>query len=336
MLTAFLIKLRSGQSLTVLEATTAMEIIMSGKSEDNQFEEYLALLADKGETADEIAGSAQVMQKSANRINPNVDNLVDIVGTGGDQSNTFNISTTTAFIVAGAGVPVAKHGNKAVSSQSGAANVLEALGAKIDLEPAKVERSIKEIGIGFLFAPKFHPAMKYAAPIRAKLKRRTIFNLLGPLTNPAGTQHELIGVFDEKLVKTFAEVLQKMGRKHAIIVHGEGLDELTTAGENTALELKDNKISKFQIDLMELGIEKASLDDLVGGKMEENAKITREILNSEKSPRRDIVLLNASAALVAADKVNDLKEGIALAKKSIDSGAAMRKLEELIEFSNSV
>ena len=336
MLTDYLQKLRAGESLTINEAASAMEVIMTGQADEAQFEEYLTLLADKGESAAEIAGSAETMRKHATRISPQVENLVDIVGTGGDKSNTFNISTTTAFVVAGSGVSVAKHGNKAVSSKSGAANVLEALGVKVDLNPEQVKQAIEEVGIGFLFAPIFHPAMKFAAPIRAKLQRRTIFNLLGPLSNPAGTKRELIGVYSPDLVKLFAEAVQKMEKQHVIIVHGNGLDEFTTAGENTALEMKNGEIHPFEVNLTELGIEKTSLENLVGGDAAENAEITKAILSGEKSPKRDIVLLNAAAALIVSGKVKNLLEGIALAQESIDSGAAKQKLEKLIKFSNSI
>lgn len=334
----FLQKLRNRENLNESEASAAMKLLFSGQTPESELEEYLVLLADKGETPEEIAGSAKIMQAHANIIAPKVKNkIVDIVGTGGDKSNSFNISTTAAFVIAGAGVPVAKHGNKAVSSKSGAANVLEALGVKIDLPPEKVQQEIETVGIGFLFAPMFHPAMKYAAPIRAKLGRRTIFNLLGPLTNPAQAKNIVIGVFDPKLVPVYADVLKKMNCEHALVVHGDGLDELTNAGKNLALELRSGEISEIEIDLDELGIKQGKLSDLIGGEAKENAEITRRILNNtETGPKREIVLLNAGAAIYAADAAPTLRQGVELARQSLEYGAAEEKLNQMIEFSKNV
>ncbi len=335
MLTAFLKKLREQNDLTTDEAAAAMTVIMIGKASEEQLEEYLVLLADKGETADEIAGSAIVMREQAVRIRPDVDKLVDTCGTGGDQSGTFNISTTVAFVAAGAGVAVAKHGNKAVSSKCGSANVLVELGVQIDLPPARVEQEIEQVGIGFLFAPNFHPAMKYAAPVRAKLKRRTIFNLLGPLTNPAGALHQVIGVFEPALVPLIANVLEKMGHEHALVVHGNGLDELTTTGTTEIAELKDDEIKTWQVKPEDLGFERVELDALQGGDVTTNAQITRDILAGQCGPKRDIVVLNTAAVLVAADLVADLQSGIPLAEESIDSGKAKEKLAALVKFSQA-
>jgi len=333
----FLEKLRDGANLSTADAAAAMREIMSGAVAEDELAEYLILLAEKGETADEIAGSAAAMRENSRRIEPAVEKFVDIVGTGGDNSGTFNISTTASFVVAGAGVAVAKHGNRAVSSKSGAANVLESLGVKIDLEPERVKSSIEKIGIGFLFAPIFHPAMRFAAPVRAKLKRKTIFNLLGPLTNPANAKHLLLGVADAKLVPTFAEVLRKNGATHALVVHGAGLDELTTTGENLIFELRDGEIAEREIDLSELGIAKTAPENLRGGDAAENAKICREILSGESnSAKTEIVILNAGAAIFAADAADNLAAGISSARESIASGAATRKLDELVKFSNSV
>ena len=332
----FLEKLKAGESLTRDEAFEAMMQIMSGKVEESELEEYLVLLADKSETAEEIAGSAAAMRENSRKIEPAVENLVDLVGTGGDHSNSFNISTTAAFVVAGADVPVAKHGNKAVSSKSGAANVLESLGIKIDLEPEQVKAAIEQIGIGFLFAPVFHPAMKYAAPVRAKLGRKTIFNLLGPLTNPANAKHLLLGVADPQLVPTFAEVLKQNGATHALVAHGSSLDELTTAGENLVLELKNGAIEKLEIDLEKLGIKTTEVENLKGGEPAENAEICRKILAGENSPKSEIVVLNAGAAIFAADRADSLAAGIAQAREAIESGAAEKKLDDLIEFTNQV
>jgi anthranilate phosphoribosyltransferase len=333
MLQPYLVKLRAKENLTADEAAGAMESIMTGQADEAQLEEYLILLADKGETADEIAGSAIVMRERSNRIRPDVPKLVDTCGTGGDKSGTFNISTTVAFVVAGAGVAVAKHGNKAVSSKTGSSNVLEALGVKIDLQPEQAQKEIEEVGIGFLFAPNFHPAMRYAAPVRAKLGRRTIFNLLGPLTNPAGALHQIIGVFEPRLVPLIAEVLEKMGHEHALVVHGAGIDELTTTGTSQLAELKDDAIQTWELEPEDLGFDKVDLSELAGGDAEANAQITRDILDGQHGPKRDIVVLNAAAALVAADAATDLQSGIKLAEESLDSGKAKAKLEALIKFS---
>lgn len=334
MLYPFLAKLRENLDLTQDEASAAMEIIMRGEADEAQLEEYLVLLADKGETSEEIAGSAITMHQHSNRIYPKVKKLVDVVGTGGDGSNTFNISTTVAFVVAGCGVAVAKHGNKAVSSKCGAANVLEELGVNIMLPPEKVEKAIEEVGIGFLFAPNFHPAMKYAMPVRQKLGRKTIFNLLGPLTNPANTKHQLVGVADANLLRTFAEVLQQMNHIHSIVVNGEGLDEFTTTGASTVFELKDGKILEYKVDLAKLGIKPAASEELRGGDAKENAAITRSILRGEDvGSKLDIVVLNAAAALLAADAVVSLEEGMVKARESVESGKALAKLEALIKFS---
>ncbi len=334
MLQQFIEKLREKENLLKAEAAEAMGIIMTGKADPKQLAEYLVLLAEKGETADEIAGSAEVMRKHAVKITPNREPLVDVCGTGGDQSGTFNISTTVAFVVAGAGVAVAKHGNRSVSSNSGSACVLTALGVKIDLPPKKVEQSIEEVGIGFIYAPNFHPAMRHAAPIRQQLKRRTIFNLLGPLTNPANAKHQLIGVFSEELVTKVAEVLQKMNHTHAIVVHGAGLDELTITGEeNTASELKNGNVKYLKIDPAALGIPITKSEEIAGKDAEHNATITRAVLSGTTGAPRNIVILNAAAALKAADKIDSIEAGIKLAKESIDSGAAEKKLDELIKFS---
>lgn len=326
-------KLRSGSKLMKEEAAEAMKVIMEGSADHDELADYLVLLADKGETADEIAGSAEVMREHAVRIMPDREPLVDVCGTGGDESNTFNISTTVAFVVAGTGVAIAKHGNRSVSSNSGSACVLNALGVEINLPPEKAEESIEEIGIGFLYAPNFHPAMRHAAPVRQQLKRRTIFNLIGPLANPANAKHQLVGVFSAELTTKLAEVLRKMEHTHAIVVHGDGLDELTTTdGENTAFELKDGEVEYLRINSQELGIPVAKPEELAGKDADYNATITRAVLDGQEGAPRNIVLLNAAAALKAADKVNSLEDGITLAAESIDSGAAKQKLEALIDF----
>jgi anthranilate phosphoribosyltransferase len=333
MLEQFIEKLRGGGNLLKTEAAEAMKIIVEGHASPQSLTEYLILLADKGETSDEIAGSAGVMRDHAVRIAPDREPLVDVCGTGGDESNTFNVSTTVAFVVAGAGVAVAKHGNRSVSSNSGSACVLTELGVEINLSPEKVQQSIEDVGIGFMYAVNFHPAMKHAAMVRQQLKRRTIFNLLGPLTNPAGAKHQLVGVFAPELVTKIAEVLRKLEHNHAIVVHGDGLDELTTTGgENTAFELKNGEVEYLKIRPTELGIPVANRAELAGKDAEYNATITHAILDGESGAPRNIVILNAAAALKAADKVDSLEEGIKMAEESIDSGAAKKKLEELIDF----
>ena len=337
MLEQFLEKLRGGGDLLKEEAAAAMKIVMEGKADADELANYLILLAEKGETADEIAGSAEVMRDHSIRIAPDREPLVDVCGTGGDASNTFNISTTVAFVVAGAGVAVAKHGNRSVSSNSGSACVLSALGAEINLEPEKVERSIEEVGIGFLYAPNFHPAMRHAAPVRQKLKRRTIFNVLGPLTNPAGAAHQLVGVFSAKLVTKITEVLRKLQHNHAIVVHGDGLDELTITGaENTAFELKNGEVEYLKVDPQSLGIPVAKQEELLGKDAEYNSTITRAVLDGQKGAPRNVVILNAAAALKAADQVDSIEDGVGLAEQSIDSGAAKKKLDELINFTQKV
>ncbi|MFC1690776.1 anthranilate phosphoribosyltransferase [Nanoarchaeota archaeon] len=330
-------KLVEKQDLIFGEAEASMNEIMSGEATQAQIGSFLTALRMKGETIDEIAACAKVMREKASRIKPkNQDQLVDVVGTGGDKSGTFNISTTTMFVVAGAEVPVAKHGNKSVSSKSGAADVLDALGVKIDLEPKQVEQCISETGIGFMFAPKFHGAMKHAIGPRKEMGIRTIFNILGPLTNPAEAPYELMGVFSPDLTEPLAEVLAKLGCKQAMVVHGSGLDEITIVGETRVSELKEGHVMTYTIKPTDFGIKMADLSEILGGTAEENAKITMAILEGkEQGPKRDIVLLNAAASLVAAKKAGNIIDGIELAKKSIDSGKALEKLEMLKKFTNN-
>lgn len=335
MLTTYLEKLRIKNHLTADEAAGAMTAIMSGTADPEQIEHYLTLLAEKGETADEIAGSAIVMREHATCIHPNVPLLVDVCGTGGDGTNTFNVSTTVAFVVAGAGVAVAKHGNRAVSSASGSANVLEALGIRVELSPKEVENEIEAVGIGFMFAPLFHPAMKYVAPIRQKMKRRTIFNILGPLTNPAGATRQIVGVFQPTLTRLIADTLERMGHEHALVVHGAGLDEITTTGETTVAELHNDIVTEYTLTPAILGLPQTTLDTLKGGDATVNAEITRAVLNGEKGPRRDIVLANAGAALYVAGRVDSISGGIALAAETIDGGAAKDKLAAMAAWSHA-
>jgi anthranilate phosphoribosyltransferase len=291
----------------------------------------------KGETVAEITGSARAMRSHAApiKINVNGDALLDTAGTGGDGAHTFNISTAAAFIIAGTGRKVAKHGNRAASSKCGSADVLAELGVNLDLTPEQVGSCIDEVGIGFLFAPKFHPAMKHAIGPRRQLGQRTIFNLLGPLTNPAGATHQVIGVFDSSLTQPMAEVLGELGGRAALVVHGYGgLDELTTAGPNRISHLKDGKVETYMLDATDFGLQRATPDDLRGGEPAENARMLRSLLNGEdQSPRKDVVLLNAAAALVAED--GDFPTAIAEANQSLESGAALTKLNHLIMKSQS-
>jgi len=318
-----------GKDLSEEEMIGAMRDIMEGKSTDAQIASFLTALRIKGETVEEITGAAKVMREKVSKINA-PEYTVDTCGTGGDMSHTFNISTTAALVVAACGLPVAKHGNRSVSSSCGSADVLEALNIKIELEPAKVEECLKTTGFGFMFAPLFHPAMKYAIGPRKELGVRTVFNILGPLTNPAGAKRQVMGVFSDKLTEPLAQVLGNLGVKHAFVVHGEdGLDEITTTDKTRVSELKDGKVNTYSISPEELDLVKANKEDLLGGNAEENAKITISILEGEKGPRRDIVLLNTAAALVAGDKAGDLIEGIKMASEAIDSGAARDKLEEV-------
>ena len=329
-------KLIEKKNLTSKEAEDVMDEIMSGNATDAQISGFLVSLRLKGETIDEITACAKVMREKASRIKPiNQSELIDVVGTGGDDSGTFNISTAAAFVTAGAGIPVAKHGNKSVSSKSGSADVLTALGVKIDLEPNQVEKCINEVGIGYMFAPKFHGAMKYAIGPRKELAVRTIFNILGPLTNPAEAPYELMGVFEESLVEPLAEVLGKLGCKHALVVHGNGLDEITLDGPTQVAEYKDGHVKTYEIKPTDFGIKLAELSEVQGNLPQDNAKIILNILNKkEQGPKRDIVVLNAAAAIYTAGKANSIKEGIKIAKDSIDSGKALEKLNNLKVWTN--
>ena len=331
-------KLAKRQNLTQGEAEAAMDEIMAGNATQAQIGGYLMALRFKGETIEEITGSAISMRRAANHPPVNVVGLVDTCGTGGDGSGTFNISTTVAFVVAGTGIPVAKHGNRAASSKTGSADVLEALGVNLKLTPEQVGECINSIGIGFMFATVFHPAMKHAIGVRRELGVRTIFNILGPLTNPAGAKRQLMGVFSRDLVETMANVLCLMGGEAAFVVHGEGgLDELTTTGTNHVSELRDGQIKTYTLVPEELGFQRANPEELLGGEAALNAQITRGILErSIKGGKRDVVLLNAAAAIVAGGKASDLATGLKVAAESIDSGAAMDKLNALVSRSQQL
>jgi anthranilate phosphoribosyltransferase len=323
----------SGRSLLADEAAQVMEEIMQGEATPAQFGAFVTALRLKGETVDEIVGLARTMRARA--IPVAVDGLVvDTCGTGGDGSQTFNISTTAAFVAAGAGLKVAKHGNRAMSSQCGSADVLEVLGIKIDLTAEQVQRCLQEVGIGFMFAPAFHPAMKYAAVPRREIGIRTVFNILGPLTNPAGAKAQVLGVADDLLVEKMALSLQQLGCNHALVVHGEdGLDEITVSGKTHVCELKGGHIVNYTITPENIGLPTAASDSLKGGSAIENAGTLRKLLAGALGPQRDAVLMNTAAVLLAGDKVETLLRGVELAQKTIDGGQALNKLEQLIEFS---
>ncbi len=329
------------EDLSEDEMIDVMNEIMSGDATDAQIGSFITALRMKGETVQEITGAVRVMREKATTITSGVDVsggeiLVDTCGTGGDGSGTFNVSTTTAFVVAGAGVPVAKHGNRSVSSNCGSADVLEAAGVALDISSAKIGACIREVGIGFLFAPALHGAMKYAIGPRKEMGIRTIFNILGPLTNPAGANVQILGVFDSSLTEPLAEVLSKLGSKRALVVHGEGnLDELTVTGSTKVSELNNGKVTTYSVNPMDVGLQTAKIEDLQGGvDAEESASQMRSVLNGEKSAKRDMVLLNAGAALMAAGISDDLQSGVNIAAEVIDSGKAIAKLEQLVSFSN--
>ena len=322
-------------NLTEAEAEAVMREIMQGEATDAQIACYITALRMKGETVEEITGSARVMREKAVKIKLDAPYQVDTCGTGGDMAHTFNISTTAAFVVAGAGVAVAKHGNRSVSSKSGSADVLQALGVNIEMPSSRVEDCLKEVGIAFLFAPMMHLAMKFAIGPRREIGIRTIFNVLGPLTNPAGVKSQIMGVYSAELTGVLAQALGNLGIKHAFVVHGmDGLDEITITDRTMVSEFKDGKVRDFFVHPSDFGLPVGKPGDLKGGDAKENAEITIAVLKGEKGPRRDIVLLNAAAGLVASGKAKDFIEGIRQAQESIDSGAAMKKLEMLKAFTN--
>lgn len=327
-------QLTEGKDLTYETANIVMDEIMSGKTTQAQMGSYLTALRMKGETIDEITASAAGMRAHCVKLLHDMD-VLEIVGTGGDNANSFNISTTSAIVISAAGVPVAKHGNRAASSKCGAADVLEALGVNIVLPPEKSTQLLKKINLCFLFAQNYHIAMKYVAPVRKELGIRTVFNILGPLSNPAGANMELMGVYDEALVDPLARVLSNLGVKRGMVVYGQDqLDEISLSAPTTVCEVKDGSYTSYVITPEELGLARCQKADLVGGTPQENAEITRAILAGEKGPKRDAVLLNSAAALKIAGKVSDLKAGIALAAETIDSGAAKAQLEQFIRLTN--
>ena len=333
------------RDLTRIEAAAAMDAIMSGAATHAQIAAFLTALRMKGETVEELIGFAQVMRQKAVRVRTRGEEvaaltgtdremLIDTCGTGGDASGTFNVSTATAFVVAGAGLRVAKHGNRSVSSLCGSADVVETLGISLDLSPAKVAQCIDEVGIGFLYAPLLHTAMKHVMTARREMGIRTVFNMLGPLTNPANANAQVIGVYSASLTEPLARVLAELGTIRAFVVHGaDGLDEISNTGESIVSEVREGVVRTFTVRAEDFGMPRAAIRDLLGGDREQNAEIIRALLRGEPGPRRDIVLMNAAAALVAGLRARDLKDGVALGAESIDSGQALSRLERLIALS---
>jgi len=327
----------NGRSLTFEQGAAVMEEIMIGEATPAQFAAFVTALRIKGETVDEIAGLASVMQAKATpvQVTPPV---VDTCGTGGDGSSSFNISTTAAFIVAGAGLKVAKHGNRAMSSHCGSADVLEVLGVRIELGAEAVAQCLERVGIGFMFAPVFHPAMKYAAAPRREVGIRTVFNILGPLTNPAKAKFQVIGVPSKELGEKIAFVLHRLGTEHSLVVHGlDGMDEISISRKSLVWDVNQHRVlPPYEVSPDDLGFMKASITQIKGGTAKQNAKILRGILSGEVGARRNIVIMNAAAALVAGNQASDLKEGVSIAEKTLDSGQALAKLDELIKLSRSL
>lgn len=329
-------KVVKGEDLQEAEMMGAMEEIMGGQATPAQIGSFITALRLKGETVEEVTGAARIMRRKATRIDARSSVIVDTCGTGGDGMHTFNISTTAAFVVAAAGITVAKHGNRAVSSSCGSADVLEALGINIEAAPEIVEECVQQVGIGFLFAPKLHGAMKYAIGPRREIGIRTVFNMLGPLTNPAGATSQLIGVYDPRLTEMFAGVLKNLGARRAFVVHGaDGLDEATVTCETRVSELRDGIISTYNIDPVALFGKAFEQKDLAGADASVNAQITKDVLSGRNGACRKIVLLNAGLAIVAGEKADTLHEGMKIAEECIDSGLAIKKLQALIEMSNS-
>lgn len=330
----FIAKIASRQPLTRQEASDAFEILMSGEASMAQVGGFLMGLRVRGETVDEIAGAVSIMRQKMVPVDAPAD-AIDIVGTGGDGTNTYNISTLAALIVAGAGVPVAKHGNRALSSKSGTADALSQLGVKLDIEPDLISRCIREAGIGFMFAQLHHPAMRHVGPARVELGARTIFNIVGPLSSPARVKKQLFGVYSPEWLIPGAEALRDLGLTNAWVVHGSGLDEITTTGPSHVAELKDGEIRSFEVNPSDFGVETVSLDAIRGGDGTVNAAALRDVLGGAKTPYRDVALCNAAASLIVAGKAKDVTEGMHLASQSLDTGSAARALDTLITISNS-
>ena len=325
--------IEKGTDLPEKKMSVVMEEILTGNASTPQIVSFLVGLNNKGESIEEVTAAVKVMRKYVTTISAKQKIILDTCGTGGDAKGTFNISTTVAFVVAANGIAVAKHGNRSVSSASGSADILEALGININLSKEKLGECLDETGIAFLFAQNLHPAMKYASEARKQVGKRTIFNIIGPLSNPAQATHQLVGVFAAHWAPFLAQVLLKLGTKHALVVHGEdGLDEVTTTAKTMVSEIKNGKILHYEISPEQFGVNKARLNELAGGTPQENSIILLDILKGKKGAARDIVVLNSAAAIYAADKINSIKEGIALAEEAIDSGMALKKLEILKEF----
>lgn len=326
-------KVVSGHDLTEQEARVAMDEVMSGNATPSQIAAFITALRMKGETVDEIVGCAQVMRDKATRIQPRTQTVVDTCGTGGDGADTFNISTTAAIVAAGAGCHVAKHGNRAVSSRCGSADVLEGLGVRLELTPAQVEQCIDDVGIGFMYAPAFHGAMKHAVGPRREVGIRTIFNILGPLTNPARAQVQVLGVYEARLTPILAEVLGRLGVREAWVVHGlNGIDEISICDSTQVSHLVDGRIDTFRISPEDFGLTRVHHNALRGGAVEENVRLTQSVLKGDRGPHRDVVIINAAAALLVGKQADSLKDAIAVAEQAIDSGSAMGKLESLREY----
>jgi anthranilate phosphoribosyltransferase len=332
-----LVRLLDGEDLTRGAAREVMGEIMRGEATQAQMAGFLVALRAKGETADEIAGCAEAMREHVVRVHPTRHDVVDVVGTGGDGARTFNVSTTAAFVAAAAGAAVAKHGNRAVSSASGSADVLEALGFRLEQPPERIAESIDRLGFGFMFAPSHHPAMRHAAPVRRELGTRTVFNVLGPLTNPAGARAGIFGVYSPDLVRTMADALAALDSRRAFVVHGAyGVDELSPAGPNLVCEVVAGEVRERVVDPVDLGVEQCDPGELQGGSPEENAATTRAVLGGAPGGKRDAVLLNAAGAIAAAGHAGDLAEGLERAREALDSGAALERLEALVAFSVEV
>ncbi|MCP4395182.1 MAG: anthranilate phosphoribosyltransferase [Alphaproteobacteria bacterium] len=330
----FIKKLAEGETLSEKEAESAFEVIMSGEATDVQIGAFLMALRVRGETIEEITGAARIMRAKAVGISA-PDGAVDTCGTGGDSSGTYNISTGSAFVVAACGVPVAKHGNRSLTSKSGSADVLTAMGVNIDADMNLIEQAVSSINIGFMMAPRHHSAMKYVLPARGELGIRTIFNLLGPLSNPAKTKRQVMGVFDRKWAVPIANVLGRLGTERAWVVHGsDGLDEITTTGVTYVVEYCDGKVTEFEVSPSDVGLETVRSEALKGGEPDVNAKALIDVYNGEKNALRDIVVLNAAAALVVADKVSNLKQGVQMAEDAIDSGKVVTTLKQLVHMTN--
>ena len=331
-------KIVDSQNLSETEMAEVTDEIMGGKATDSQIGSFVTALRMKGETIEELTAAATVMRKKVAPLNLSIENdsaLLDTCGTGGDMKGTFNISTVSAFVIAGTGVRIAKHGNRSVSGKCGSADLIQALGINIDVSTKKVAACIEEVGFGFLYAPLFHGAMKFAAIPRKEIGIRTMFNMIGPLTNPAMADAQLLGVYDHKLTETFAIVLMNLGCKHALVVHGsDGLDEITITAHTKITELIGKEIKTYNIHPEDFGMKSGGIADLQGGDIKDNVRIARELLNGKKGTKRDVVLLNSAAGLIAAGKANDMMQGIKISAESIDSGKAMAILQKLVKYTN--